>query len=107
MYLHVLLAVQISIHVFGIHDCILHTTLLMYMYFTHDIICTCIYCIPQACQTEQGLTDVAAAAQQFQPKGITLSTTEVIEHSNTAYIVHVYACSVLIQFTLCACGMIR
>ena len=32
----------------------------------------------QACQTEQGLTDVVAAAQQFQPKGITLSTTEVL-----------------------------
>ena len=32
---------------------------------------------PQACQTEQGLSDVAAAAEQLQPKGITLSTTKV------------------------------
>lgn len=28
-------------------------------------------------QTQQGLTDVAAAAQQLQPTGITLSTTKV------------------------------
>ena len=31
----------------------------------------------QACQTEAGLSDVAAVAEQFQPKGITLATTEV------------------------------
>ncbi len=31
----------------------------------------------QACQTEEGLSNVAAAAEQFQPKGITLATTEV------------------------------
>ena len=36
------------------------------------------YFTPQACQTEQGLSDVAAAAEQLQPKGITLSTTKVI-----------------------------
>ena len=29
------------------------------------------------CQTEQGFNDAAAAAEQFQPKGTTLSTTEV------------------------------
>ena len=28
-------------------------------------------------QTEQGFNDAAAAAEQFQPKGTTLSTTEV------------------------------
>ena len=33
----------------------------------------------QACQTEQGLSDVAAAAEQLQPKGITLSTTKVTD----------------------------
>ena len=33
---------------------------------------------PHACQTEQGLSDVAAAAEQLQPKGITLSTTKVL-----------------------------
>ena len=31
----------------------------------------------KACQTEEGLSNVAAAAEQFQPKGITLATTEV------------------------------
>ena len=31
----------------------------------------------QACQTEEGFHDVAAAAEKFQPKGITLATTEV------------------------------
>lgn len=31
----------------------------------------------QACQTESGFSDVAAAAEQFQPKGTTLATTEV------------------------------
>lgn len=35
------------------------------------------YSTTQACQTEQGLSDVAAAAEQLQPKGITLSTTKV------------------------------
>jgi len=31
----------------------------------------------EACQTEEGLSNVAAAAEQFQPKGITFATTEV------------------------------
>lgn len=31
----------------------------------------------QVCQTEAGFSDVAAVAEQFQPKGITLATTEV------------------------------
>ena len=31
----------------------------------------------QACRTEAGLNDVAAAAEKFQPKGITLATTDV------------------------------
>lgn len=34
-------------------------------------------CYSQACQTEEGLSNVAAAAEQFQPKGITFATTEV------------------------------
>ena len=51
-----------------------HVYMCIYKACTH----TCMVLILQACQTEQGLTDVAAAAQQFQPKGITLSTTEVI-----------------------------
>ncbi|KAL5477552.1 hypothetical protein EMCRGX_G024363 [Ephydatia muelleri] len=33
--------------------------------------------LEEACQTEKGLSDFAAVAEQFQPKGITLSTTEV------------------------------
>ena len=35
------------------------------------------YMNSQACQTEEGLSNVAAAAEQFQPKGITFATTEV------------------------------
>ena len=45
----------------------------------HQHLPTCLYVliVTQACQTEQGLSDVAAAAEQLQPKGITLSTTKV------------------------------
>ena len=39
----------------------------------------------QACQTEEGLSNVAAAAEQFQPKGITLATTEVSLHTLCIY----------------------
>lgn len=35
------------------------------------------YIMLQVCQTEAGFSDVAAVAEQFQPKGITLATTEV------------------------------
>ena len=34
-----------------------------------------------AVTTEEGFSGVAAAAEQFQPKGITLATTEVIPDS--------------------------
>ena len=33
--------------------------------------------VTEVCRTEEGLSGVAAAAEQFQPKGITLATTEV------------------------------
>ncbi len=42
-----------------------------------DFVVTIATCSFQACQTEAGLSDVAAVAKQFQPKGITLATTEV------------------------------
>lgn len=38
------------------------------------------------CQTEQGFNDAAAAAEQFQPKGTTLSTTEVLYMYNVKFV---------------------
>ena len=43
----------------------------------HALLLTLVIFCGQACQTEKGLSDFAAVAEQFQPKGITLSTTEV------------------------------
>ena len=33
--------------------------------------------VSEVCRTEEGFSGVAAVAEQFQPKGITLATTEV------------------------------
>ena len=40
--------------------------------------------VTEVCRTEEGLSGVAAAAEQFQPKGITLATTEVCVLIRTA-----------------------
>ena len=75
----------------------------------------------QACQTEQGLTDVVAAAQQFQPKGITLSTTEVLLLLSLnmsdwclcvcyilvpVYVPHTGACVCATYWCLCVCHIL-